>query len=284
LDAPFSTYGSSLGIVEGSRFKKLTPSSALSSNTITGRTLSKNNLSYHEMSERFLQPTEGFVPERPRIPSFTAAPSSANVAGKRKVSGSRIDEEEERNPPEQLSFTSNRLEDFNLDQLGQSSSDQQVLPSQRRPSSIRTIGAGKSQSEQEPSELGFTEDGLFPPIDPMRKSASNLTVPSLQPSSGSSGPTALREIEWVDWLDDYRRMKEAKLRAEGQEKPESLADSDLKPDSNPVQAPPPLQTIDTTVPADSQLLELPSQSQKDTQRECHFSSLYITLSSSRILI
>ncbi|EHS63719.1 AGC protein kinase [Puccinia graminis f. sp. tritici CRL 75-36-700-3] len=265
LDAPFSTYGSSLGIVEGSRFKKLTPSSALSSNTITGRTLSKNNLNYHEMSERFLQPSEGFVPERPRIPSFTAAPSSANVAGKRKVSGSRIDEEEERNPPEQLPSTSNCLEDFNLDQSGQSSSDQQGLPSQRRPSSIRTIGAGKSQSEQEPSELGFTEDGLFPPIDPMRKSASNLTVPSLQPSSGSSGPTALREIEWVDWLDDYRRMKEAKLRAEGHERSESLADSDLKPDSNPVQAPPPLPTIDTTIPAESQLLELPSQSQTDIQ-------------------
>ncbi|POW09583.1 hypothetical protein PSTT_06766 [Puccinia striiformis] len=264
LDAPFSTFGSSLGIVEGSRFKnQLTPSKGLTSNTITGRTLSRNNLNHHEMSERFLQPTDGFVPERPRIPSFTAAPSPTTAAGKRKDSGDRIDEEEDRNNPGLLSTNKNHPGDFDLDGSAQSSSDQQVLLGERRPSSIRTIGAGKDPTEQKLSDLGLNEHGLFPPIDPMRKSASNLTVPSLHPSTNSSGPTILREIEWVDWLDDYRRMKEAKLRAEGQDHAESLAGSDIKPDSDPVQEElPPLQNFDNSAPADSPLLELP---QNDTQ-------------------
>ncbi|PLW36391.1 hypothetical protein PCASD_13722 [Puccinia coronata f. sp. avenae] len=274
LDAPFSTIGSSLGIVEGSRYKsQLIPSGTLSSNTITGRTLSKNGLKYGEIAERFLHPTESFVPERPRIPSFTAAPSGTKAAGKQKMpTGSRIDEEEERHNPEMLPSTHENPDELELEGSVQSSSDRKMVSGgERRPSSIRTIGAGRD-SEQEASDLDVTQGGLFPPTDPMRKSASNLTVLSIPQSSASSGPTALREIEWVDWLDDYRRMKEAKLRAEGHDHPESLAASDLlKPDSHfPLpdsssqsDAPP---KIDATAPAvDSQLLELPSQSQKDLQ-------------------
>jgi hypothetical protein len=38
--------------------------------------------------------------------------------------------------------------------------------------------------------------------------------PSLDEEIERTAPGPAREVEWVDWLEEYRKMKEAKLRAD----------------------------------------------------------------------
>ncbi|KAI9614186.1 hypothetical protein H4Q26_009327 [Puccinia striiformis f. sp. tritici PST-130] len=221
LDAPFSTFGLFTRHRRRESVQKPTdPSKGLTSNTITGRTLSRNNLNHHEMSERFLQPTDGFVPERPRIHPSLLPRHQRQLPVREKTA--EIGSTKRRTETTQACYQPTKT-------------IRGISISMDRPNLHQINKSCWDPTEQKLSDLGLNEHGLFPPIDPMRKSASNLTVPSLHPSTNSSGPTILREIEWVDWLDDYRRMKEAKLRAEGQDHAESLAGSDIKPDSDPVQ-------------------------------------------------
>lgn len=61
-------------------------------------------------------------------------------------------------------------------------------------------------------------DNDVDPLDEM-----DITQESLVYGTGSSGN---KEIEWVDWLDEYRKMKEAKMRAEQGESMGDLIEQD----------------------------------------------------------
>lgn len=256
----FPTMGSSLGIVEANRYKSRLLSAILpESHTITGRALSKNKSDHCGLSERFLRPSYSIIPERKRIPSFSVVPSN-KLHAETELSGSRIDEEDERR---NLGLSSLNVDPGDMD-LDDSTSDHELILGQRRPSSVRTIGAGR-EPEQQVLELDQSETESFHPPDLMRKSASNITVPSSSNdlefgNSSGCGPTILREIEWVDWLDDYRRMKEAKLREESREREEDLAEKGIRPgpEDEPIDEHVPTSTLEIepphpSPPIDSQL-------------------------------
>ncbi|GJN91534.1 hypothetical protein Rhopal_004557-T1 [Rhodotorula paludigena] len=87
-----------------------------------------------------------------------------------------------------------------------------------------TIGRGKTWTNL--SEAGHSDDGGERDDDAEHQHGHDGATFEAQP--------ATREIEWVDWLDEYRKMKEAKLRAdqdvaeateEEEEEQERLADN-----------------------------------------------------------
>ncbi|GAA5995135.1 uncharacterized protein JCM10292_004556 [Rhodotorula paludigena] len=67
-----------------------------------------------------------------------------------------------------------------------------------------TIGRGKTWTNV--NEAGHSDDGGERDDDAEHQQGHGGAVFEAQP--------ATREIEWVDWLDEYRKMKEAKLRAD----------------------------------------------------------------------
>ncbi|KAH9814655.1 RIM15-related serine/threonine-protein kinase [Melampsora americana] len=75
----------------------------------------------------------------------------------------------------------------------------------QRSSSTKTIGTTNRRGE---------EMALSASINPSEILDSNSGFSPRDLSGDVNGPAQIKEIEWVDWLDDYRRMKEAKLRAE----------------------------------------------------------------------
>ena len=74
-----------------------------------------------------------------------------------------------------------------------------------------------------------------PPIPSFESEADITDSQDQEPSRADPIPnigTSSKEIEWVDWLDEYRRLKEAKLRSES-EKQQEKTDAEMMP-------PPPL--------------------------------------------
>ncbi|KAI8444788.1 hypothetical protein BY996DRAFT_8059458, partial [Phakopsora pachyrhizi] len=116
------------------------------------------------------------------------------------------------------------------------SSNQVQMPQElfkRRPSSVRTVGARCGNSQEEINNfINQALDEEFSPKDVLKRPDLKLSSAFMDQSiqakdyssctvrAGYSGSTTpyLETEKWVDWLDDYRRMKEAKLRAENKEK------------------------------------------------------------------
>ncbi|KAI8450097.1 hypothetical protein BY996DRAFT_7411618, partial [Phakopsora pachyrhizi] len=106
------------------------------------------------------------------------------------------------------------------------SSNQVQMPQElfkRRPSSVRTVGARRGNSQEEINNFtNQASDEEFSPKDVLKrpdlKLSSAFMDQSIQLGDSHVSSGMLKEIEWVDWLDDYWKMKEAKLRAENKEK------------------------------------------------------------------
>ena len=77
-------------------------------------------------------------------------------------------------------------------------------------STTSTIGVGAYESGKMPGREGLIRNPITPFDEEDVKEADS--TPEATPEFGVGGQ--VKEIEWVDWLDEYRKMKEAKLRAE----------------------------------------------------------------------
>lgn len=154
---------------------RLMPSRDPENKTITGR----DSSNAFGSASQFLHPRHG-LPERTRIPEFGPLSTFPELTGTQDL---------ERQP------TSSRIGLFESPYL------------LKRSSSTKTIGTADVRCEDMTSSAS---------LDPSLGTCEGSTSHSgLDPDGGHVTTYGqMKEIEWVDWLDDYRRMKEAKLRAE----------------------------------------------------------------------
>ncbi|KAI8445322.1 hypothetical protein BY996DRAFT_7977875 [Phakopsora pachyrhizi] len=182
------TFSSPLGPAEGSRFKSNTSLVDTLNKTVTGRTGSGRTPAYQIFNEDIANVT-GFrssISERSKFPNL----SSPELT----VAGGPVEEDQRVHPKDNvISPSTFFIAPDSLDSSNQVQMPQELF--KRRPSSVRTVGA---------------KDVLKRPD---LKLSSAFMDQSIHVRSGM-----LKEIKWVDWLDDYWRMKEAKLRAENKEK------------------------------------------------------------------
>ncbi|EGG02429.1 RIM15-related serine/threonine-protein kinase [Melampsora larici-populina 98AG31] len=89
----------------------------------------------------------------------------------------------------------------------------------KRSSSTKTIGTTNRLGE---------ELALSTSVDPNELLDPHSGFSPRDLSGDVNEPGQFKEIEWVDWLDDYRRMKEAKLRAEKEAQMNTAEKNDME--------------------------------------------------------
>ncbi|CAH7682791.1 AGC protein kinase [Phakopsora pachyrhizi] len=210
------TFSSSLGPAEGSRFKSNTPLVDTLNKTVTGRTGSGRTPAYQIFNEDIAN-VMGFrssISERSKFPNL----SSPELT----VAGGPVEEDQRVHPKDNvISPSTFFIAPGSLDSSNRVQMPQELF--KRRPSSVRTVGARRGNSQEEINNFtNQASDEEFSPKDVLKrpdlKLSSAFMDQSIRSVDSHVSSGMLKEIEWVDWLDDYRRMKEAKLRAENEEK------------------------------------------------------------------
>ncbi|MBW0478461.1 hypothetical protein O181_018176 [Austropuccinia psidii MF-1] len=229
-DSHSASIGASLGIIEGRRFKAQGSSNQLElvdDSLISTGSLSKS-LDRRRLSGSLSEFPGGFPRRRKPMPDFNQT----------------LEQNVRKNPD---GVTTGQSTTENVDKLNTSVVNKGRFPQMALPDaelndiellgndrshkfmsqSLKTVHSDKDVDRYQPSVVESRNDTHLTScqMQELKTTPSQMfgQVDLDDSASGPNGSLALREIEWVDWLDDYRQMKEAKLRAESRNKKSGLA-------------------------------------------------------------